>query len=455
MPVIAGIVGTVLVFWSASGFILQVIQMNKKVYLKNTNMFVLRQLNNKINTTVISMSAICLMLFMTITILSTSLALQSTMKKDLQEMTPVDINLYKPANIKDTYLIYGETKKATEEQKKDSYISVSETLKNNGYNVENLKDILEFAIYSTDELTVEKFLQNSMDEVREKYPLLDTDSKEEIVKISDYNKVAKLYGHEEYSLNDDEYIMLCDFDGMKNVRDIALKNESTITLNGKKYKSKYKECKPGYIYMSTSHANLGIILVPDNCDLKEEWKTTQFLAANYNASTDEEKIKIENEFGKLDEAKNLKEKGIFVNSRSKIAIIDSSVGVATMVVFIAIYLGIIFLIASSAILALKQLTESSDNKQRYSILRKIGCDEKMINKALFKQIAIFFMLPLVVAVVHSIFGIQFALYCMSALASKEQLLPSVISTILIMGVVYGIYFIFTYVESKNIIKEDI
>lgn len=79
---------------------------------------------------------------------------------------------------------------------------------------------------------------------------------------------------------------------------------------------------------------------------------------------------------------------------SKISIIQASVGVATIVVFIAIYLGIVFLIASSAILALKQLTESSDNKQRYIILRKIGCDEKMINQALFRQIAIFFMLPL-------------------------------------------------------------
>lgn len=55
---------------------------------------------------------------------------------------------------------------------------------------------------------------------------------------------------------------------------------------------------------------------------------------------------------------------------TKIAIIESSVGIATLVVFIAIYLGIIFLIASSAILALKQLTESSDNRQRYIILRK-------------------------------------------------------------------------------------
>ena len=60
---------------------------------------------------------------------------------------------------------------------------------------------------------------------------------------------------------------------------------------------------------------------------------------------------------------------------------EASIGIATIVTFIAIYLGIIFLIASAAILALKQLTESSDNKQRYTILREIGCDEKMINKA--------------------------------------------------------------------------
>ena len=457
MPIIAGIIGTVLVFWSASGFVLKVVQMNKKVYLKNTNMFVLRQLNNKINTTVISMSVICLMLFMTITILSTSLALQNTMKKDLLEMTPVDINLYKPANIEDTYLVYGNPQKATEQQKKDSYIPVTETLKNNGYDVKNLKDIVEFAIYGTDELTVEKFLQNSMDEVREKYPLLDTESIEEIVKISDYNKIAKLYGHQEYSLNDDEYMVLCDFDGMKQVRDLALKKEATITLNGKNYKAKYNECKPGYVYMSTSHANLGIILVPDSCDLKESWKKTQFLAANYNANTDEEKAQMEKMFISDNSSlvQKLNSEGTTLDGQTKISIIEASVGVSTIVVFIAIYLGITFLIASSAILALKQLTESSDNKQRYSILRKIGCDEKMINRALFKQIAIFFMLPLVVAMVHSIFGIQFALYCMSALASKEQLLPSVTSTILIMGAIYGIYFIFTYVESKNIIKEEL
>ena len=106
-PILMGIVGTIGVFWSLSGFILRLVQSMKKTYLKGTNMFVLRQLNNKINTTVVSMSVICLMLFMTISVLSSSLSLRNTMQQDLKEMTPVDINLYKTANLPEKATIYG------------------------------------------------------------------------------------------------------------------------------------------------------------------------------------------------------------------------------------------------------------------------------------------------------------------------------------------------------------
>ena len=78
----------------------------------------------------------------------------------------------------------------------------------------------------------------------------------------------------------------------------------------------------------------------------------------------------------------------------------------------------------------------------------------MINKALFRQIAIFFGLPLVLAIIHSIFGIKFVIALMEGLAKSEDLLPSIIATIIIIGVIYGTYFLATYFESKNIIKEE-
>ena len=460
LPIILlGIISTILVFWSLSGFILKVVQSIKKIYLKDVNMFVLRQLNNKINTTVISMSLICLMLFMTISVLSSSLSLNSTMRRDMQEMTPVDINLYKTANLPESYQnpYTGKTEYYTEEQIEDSKVSMEQTLIENGFDMNNFKDTVEIPIYASSELTMEDLLKGIEEMVKMQFPQLRYDAPEEIIKVSDYNKIARLYGNQEYSLEDNQFIVLCDFDSMKTLRDQALKENDIITLKGKEYKAKYDECQEGFIDMSSSHINTGIILVPDNVEFEESEKERVFLAANYNAETEEEKENIEKLFTDAEDSelyKNVLAKGLDFDGMTKISIIESSVGVSTMVLFIAIYLGIIFLIASSAILALKQLTESSDNKERYNILRKLGADEKIINKALFKQIGLFFIFPLILAIIHSIFGIQFVMTLMSVLASSEELLPSIIATVIVMGAIYGLYFLATYIGSKNIIKEE-
>ena len=239
--ILLGIVSTILTFWSLSGFILKIVQSRKKIYLKGTNMFVLRQLHNKINTTVVSMSVICLMLFMTITILSSSLSLRNTMQKDLIEMTPVDVNLYKPAYLPEDDEDY--TKEAVE----DSKIPITQTLENNGFDLNNLKDIVEIPIYATNDLTWGDTLGSTLEEAKEQFTMLQYDTAERIIKVSDYNKIARLYGQEEYILNDNEYIILCDFDNMKELRDKALAKNEPIEILGKEYYPKYNECKSGYI----------------------------------------------------------------------------------------------------------------------------------------------------------------------------------------------------------------
>lgn len=456
--ILSGIVATILFFWSLSGFILKVVQTRKKVYYKDANMFVLRQLNNKINTTVISISLICLMLFMTISILSSAFSLRNTMQKDLKEMTPVDLNLYKTVNLPENYTTSkGDKKRYTQQEIEESRITMQESLSKAGFDMNLLKDVVEIPIYATNELTLKDSFGKQYERIKNEYSMMmGFDLPETIVKISDYNKIARLYGQEEYSLNDDEYMVLCDFDSLKVLRDSSLRDNTEITVSGKKYKPKYDECKEGFIMISTSHTNGGIVLVPDSCNLTEDMKEQSLLAANYNTDSEDEKEKIDEMLAERDSeiAKKMLENGVQVDGLTKIVVISSSVGVATIITFIAIYLGIIFLIASSAILALKQLTESSDNKQRYRILRRIGADEKMINRALFRQIGIFFILPLILAVVHSIFGIQFAMSMMAGLCSPEDLLPSIIVSVIVIGGIYGLYFLATYLESKNIIREE-
>ena len=458
-PILMGIVGTVGIFWSLSGFILRIIQARKKIYLKGTNMFVLRQLNNKINTNIASMSIICLMLFMTISVLSGSLSIKSALDSQLDKFTPVDVNLYKPAYLPESYVnSYTEqTIYYTEEQREDSKKPVSYTLETNGYDMNNLKDVIEIPIYAIPEWTLEYSLGDYYETTKSQYPMLTYETSESIIKVSDYNKIAELYGEEQFTLNDDEYIVLCNYDQMTDIRNQTLRANSNIEIKGKTYHSKYNECKDGFIFMATTEINAGIILVPDNFEFKDEWTEQYLLVANYNAETEEGKQEIENTLigsGDTEFFENIQEKGINLDGSSKISITESSKGLSTIIIFIAIYLGIVFLIASAAILALKQLTESSDNKQRYTILRKIGCDEKMINQALFRQIFIFFMMPLILAMIHSIFGIKFILSMLEVLASPDELLPSIIVTAVIIGAIYGVYFLATYLGSKNIIKEE-
>ena len=459
IPILMGIVGTIGIFWSLSGFILKIIQSSKKIYLKGTNMFVLRQLNNKINTNIASMSIICLMLFMTISVLSSSLSIKSALDSQLDRFTPVDVTLYKPAYLPESYVssYSGKTIYNSEEKIEDSRHPVSYTLETNGYDMNRLKDIVEIPIYALPEWTLADSLGDYYEATKNQYSMLAYEMSEAIIKVSDYNKIAELYGEKQYNLNDDEYMVLCNYEQMIDIRNQTLSTNSNIEINGKTYHSKYKECQDGFVYLATTAINAGIILVPDNFEIEEDYTEQYFLAANYHAETEEDKQKIEETLigsGDTEFFENIKEKGIDLDGSSKISIVESSKGLATIIIFIAIYLGIIFLIASSAILALKQLTESSDNKQRYTILRKIGCDEKMINKALFRQIFIFFMMPLIIAMIHSIFGIKFILSMLEVLASPDELLPSIIVTAVIMGAIYGVYFLATYFGSKNIIKEE-
>ena len=92
---------------------------------------------------------------------------------------------------------------------------------------------------------------------------------------------------------------------------------------------------------------------------------------------------------------------------TKSDIYNSSIGLGSNGYFHWIISWNSFLISCAAILALKELSESNDNKIKFTILRKIGASDMMINKALFKQIGVFFLLPLVLAIIHSIFGIIF------------------------------------------------
>ena len=439
-----GSVSTFFIFWSLSGLILKIFMSMKKTYYKGLNSFTLRQFSSKINTTVFSMTVICLMLFITICVLSSALSMKNSMTENLKTLVPADIEITKKLNISDD-------NKYSKEKIEDSKISLRESLDKLNFDVNNnFKDIVEFNTYATNELTVKDTIGEYYNEAKEKYPFLMYDNTETMIKISDYNKMAKMFNLEEYSLNSDEYIVVSNYKGWSEIRDEGLKLSTNITIKGNSYKPKFTKCVDGFYEMNASYFNIGFFVVPDDA-VTDSMKETGIMIANYKANSAEGKRSIEDKV--LDIEKDEYAKNTTLEARTKLYIAEASVGLGGMVTCIGLYLGIIFLISCAAILALKELSESSDNVEKFNMLRRIGVDEKMINNALFRQIGIFFMFPLLIAIIHSIFGIKFCNYILSTFGN-EQLLQSIIATAIFIIIIYGGYFLVTYSCSKNIIKEN-
>ena len=102
-------------------------------------------------------------------------------------------------------------------------------------------------------------------------------------------------------------------------------------------------------------------------------------------------------------------------------------------------------------MALQQLSEASDNIERYRLLRKLGVENKMINHAILLQVGIYFLMPLVLAVLHSIIGIGVINGTMSQFGTN--MLSDAAITAGIVLLLYGLYFLATYFGSKNMVRE--
>lgn len=446
IPIALGCVATFLIFWSVSGFMIRIFTSIKSVYYKGVNSFVLRQFCSKINTTVFSTTVICIMLFITISVLSAALSMKDSLSKDLDSMCPVDVQLakYSYDAMSEAYATSQNMNEKDREMLEDSKLSIIETLNNSGFDAQKyFKDVAEYNIYNTG-LTVKDTLG---DINTDDYKFM-ADTIMPVMTIGDYNSVARLYGNSTYELNDDEYIIVADYKNMVMIRNQALKKGITLSVNGKEYKPRYNECKDGFVKIGVQNMNDGILVVPDNA-VKPQQVRNMGLSADYRADTKEERYSIETQLDNL--MKNISFKKSFISWNSRIDLAESSVGLGALVTFIALYLGIIFLISSAAILALRELSDSADNKERYGMLRKLGVDERMIDMALFKQIGIFFAFPLILALIHSVFGIKF-INIILATMGMSSMAASIGLTLAFVAVIYGGYFLITYLCSRSIIR---
>lgn len=436
-----GALATFFIFWSLSGLLLRIFMSLKKEYYKGLNSFTLRQFSSKINTTVFSTTIICLMLFITICVLSTALSMKNSLNKNLTTFAPHDIEFAQ--TIPDS-----NDEETSDTQKANAQLSLAEVLTKNGLDIQKtFQNITYFSLYYDDTVNLKETLGSYFETVKKSYPYLRYDTPVILMKNTDYNNIAESFNLEKVTLKKHEYVVVGNYKEMINIQNEALKRNIKITINNQEYTPKYKKAIYGFYEMGSQETETGFIVLPDET-LNDKQKFRNQMIADYkgDSNTIEEKLNsiINNDTFHLDY-------GITYNTKKDIR--EASIGLGALVTFLGLYLGIIFLISCAAILALKELSESSDNVQKFNMLRKLGVDEKMINKTLFTQIGIFFMFPLILAVIHSIFGTMFCNTILKTMGISFNLNAVILTSSLIVFI-YGGYFLVTYFCSKNIIKEN-
>lgn len=436
--IVFGSIGTLLFFLSLSGFLLRTVQTSKRLYFKNLNMFVLRQINSKINTTFVSMTVICIMLLITIGTLSTGMGLADVMSRSVKDSAPFDVSFSYQVNDPKNRV------KGIAQKMLDDKIELGRYAKEYAQ-VNFYKSNLNYGIFHFDETLLKQYFGEKEMKMIPEIPV-------SAVSVSDYNKAAQMQGKPTLSLKDDQFAINCTFWQFTPAVESFLKNNGKITVSGRQLSAVSKTVSGLCMQTSMSSTDTGTLVLPDIL-VKNLAIESLTLNLNYKTGADEQEF-----FSKIEKvySETAVKSGTVIQPYdmliSKQKMLDQSAGLKTLVSYLSIYIGLVFLITSAAVLALQQLSEASDNAERYGLLKKLGAEEKMINHALFAQIGIYFFIPLSLAIVHSFVGVRVANNAVTMLGHLD-ILGTTVFVAAIFLLIYGGYFLATYLGSKSILRQ--
>ncbi len=453
-----GIAGTFLLFWSLSGLLLRLARAVKNFYYRGLNHFVLRELDSRINTAVISMSIISLLLFATIGVFSSAISIRDSINDNLKKYASADFqfhqhmpravsladdngNIITVTDPDEILAITGQSTLTIEPAVRELDVDLEQVFRD--YAAARSYYLTDITFEDT--IGIESLLAAGGDTYYNRRLV-----EEHAVRVSEYNRLADLYGNPRVELSADEYAMVANYEATVAVRNHALaRGGSIIEINDRTLRPAYHHTIDGFIYISDSASNHGILVVPDDLDLSG-YAVEGVLSGDYYTTDLDAIAVLDSELSDLIGASPTNYYRL--NSTSRQEIYDNNIGLSTMATFIGLYLGSVFLITSAALLGLKEVSESSDNQEKYAVLSRLGAARPSLSRALFAQQIIFFGLPLLVACIHSIFGIEFANKVLVGFAGKHLLGPIIATALFILGI-YGGYFLLTYLMSRRIVLE--
>lgn len=459
-------VGTLLFFYSLSGFLLRVIQSIKPLYYRGLNMFTLRQVASRINSSFVSMAVICMTLFLAITSVAGGVGISLSMQNSMTSITHYD------ASATSYYSVASSLESSDySNEAKQRYEALQGYLEKHDYNMaQGIADdakklgLPDFNNVVRESAQVDMYDSEAtfgqLDEQLGK-PMTDyvgteminpdyIDQTLSIVPVSQYNHAMEISGREGISLGRDEAVLNCDTDVvMDYARDVA---KSGITLNVFGHDLTVDRDLNTETFQTTSiPGQMGILIVSDEIVPDDSAPVTSILNVQFTNNPDAEKQWMDIYEG-ISTSED-PETWPLNMGMTKEEVFSQNIGLATIIAYLAIYIGLVLVVACAAILAIQQLTSASDNRTRYQLLNKLGAPRSMVNGALFKQILIAFLFPLVLAIAHSLCALQEVVTLVQLFGHLDIGQTSIVVSGAFLAV-YGLYFVLTYVAARGVIRSD-
>lgn len=422
---IALIIGTLLLFYSLSAVLVQAIKANKSVYLKGLNTFLVQQIGSKIRTNYFIMAVVCGLLTVTICAVSVGVSTALAMNELAQTSAPYDLNVLSNIEI-------------------DGDGSMVDYLSTCDVNMaEYAAQMEQITLYEADITYAELFAGQNVSwwPIDKGIP----DTKISVIALSDFNRALAMQGKEPVHLDDNQYLLNCNYKGTYRYVKAALENYPTLTVAGVPLERASSEVlQETYFMTSVGNNDRGTLILPDALASSLE-KDINVLLVLYKPGTISDEVLQKMIPIGLDDAHGYR-------YAEKNMMYDMFYGLNALVSFLCCYIGLIFLLICAALLALKQLTETADNIYRYGLLQKLGAKKRQVNQTLFSQTAVFFAAPLAVAGIFSVLLIQKAMEIVEDFMNLH-ISTNLMFTILLFLVVYGSYFLATYLSCKRMVTE--
>lgn len=452
-------VGTGLFFYALSGFLLKLVQTMRPLYLRGLNMFTLRQLNAKVNTTFASLSIVCMVLFLAITSVCGGMGIRNATMESLEGGTDYSATVstsfgtytsntgYVPADL-GTYGAFAASQDYDMiAGMRESAVAVGagdfDALVEGAAQVDMLVDpdggLTMGDVEAASGLKLSDFAGPSVTEGYETYPVY-------LTRLSQVNAALELAGHPTLELGEGECAVFSDSDLTAGFYEGAIEKGAEVEVGGRAFKM--AAFRSESLMTTPFPMNTGAVVVPDDAIPASAAIVQSYLDVQCATDADEKA------FGELASAvADTDEPGTWpvTLSVTRTLVAEQNVGLSTVVAYLAIYLGFVLVVACAAILAIQQLSDASDSAPRYGLLRKLGAPENMVAASQFMQVLVYFLFPLLLAVAHSVCALV-VVTDVVAVFGHLDIGSMALTCAGAFLAVYGAYFAVTYLGARKLAR---